>query len=107
LQTAYTKDLKHLYTHLKHSAKKRGILFELTMPDLNDLTFPITCPILGMPLFFNCGTPKDNSYSVDRIDSTKGYVADNIVIVSYRANRLKSDATLEELREIYTFYSTC
>lgn len=68
------------------------------------MSFPITCPILGIPLKFNRGTTEDNSYSFDRIDSTKGYVIDNLIIVSWKANRLKNNATTEELEKISEFY---
>jgi hypothetical protein len=94
-----------MISHLRSSAKKRGIEFDLDVTDLNRLGFPISCPILGMPLKFNNGKPKDNSYSVDRIDSNIGYTPDNIVIISYKANRLKSDATLIELKRISNFYT--
>jgi len=100
-----SKNLVVLFRQLKNSAIKRGIEFDLDLSDLNEISFPITCPILGMPLHFNRGKVEDNSYSVDRMDSTKGYTVDNIIIVSYRANRLKSDATLEELKNITDFYS--
>ena len=99
------KDLKQLYNQLKAGAKKRNIPFSLTMVDLNDLTFPITCPVLGMPLEFNTERPGNNSFSVDRIDSSKGYEADNIVVVSVRANTLKSNATLDEMQRLVEFYS--
>ncbi len=105
MQTADSKDLKRLYSQLKQSAKKRNIAFDLSMADLFDLSFPLTCPIFNIPLVFNSGQVKDNSYSVDRIDSTKGYVADNIVVVSNRANRLKSDATVTELEKLFEYYS--
>jgi len=100
-----SKDLTVLFRQLKNSAIKRGIEFNLDLSDLNEISFPITCPILGMPLHFNRGKVEDNSYSVDRMDSTQGYTIDNIIIVSYRANRLKSDATLKELKNITEFYS--
>jgi len=99
------KDLSGLLSQLKSSASKRGIAFDLSVSDLNEISFPITCPVLGIPLRFNRGKVKDDSYSVDRMDSSKGYTVDNIVIVSYRANKLKSDATLEELKSITAFYS--
>jgi hypothetical protein len=99
------KDLKYLYNQLKNSAKKRNIEFSLTMVDLYELSFPISCPILKIPLFFNRGTVKDDSYSIDRIDSSKGYSFDNIVVISYKANRLKSNATTEELEKISKFYN--
>lgn len=43
---------------------------------------------------------KPNSPSIDRLDPTRGYVPDNVWIVSNRANTLKGDATLEELEEL-------
>ena len=99
------KDLKTLFNQLKASAKKRNISFQLTPNDLNVLTFPITCPVLGIALRFNRGAPKDDSYSIDRIDSTLGYEPDNIVVVSNRVNILKRDASLDELKKIVEFYS--
>ena len=34
----------------------------------------------------------------------KGYTKNNIVIVSNRANRIKSDATVDEIRKVADFY---
>ena len=90
-------DIRIIYNRLKQSAKSRNIPFDLTITQLNDLTFPISCPILGMPLKFNRERMQDDSYSIDRIDSTQGYTIDNIRVISWRANRLKNDATNEEL----------
>jgi hypothetical protein len=61
------------------------------------------CPILGIPLEWSrCrGNGKlsvAGSPSLDRIDPTKGYVKGNVWIISHRANRIKSDATHEELK---------
>jgi hypothetical protein len=39
----------------------------------------------------------DNSYSIDRVDNTRGYTMDNICIMSLKANKMKSNGTLEEL----------
>lgn len=98
------KEIKDIYNHLKNSAKKRGIDFNLTISDLYNITFPISCPVLGIPVGFNRGKSEDNSYSFDRIDSNVGYTIDNLIIVSNRANKLKNDATLDELRRIVQFY---
>jgi hypothetical protein len=99
------KYIDDIYNQLKHSAKKRGIEFTITKYELIDFGVPITCPVLGIPIKFNRGKAEDNSISVDRIDSTKGYSKDNIVIVSNRVNRIKNNATLEELKLIVKFYS--
>jgi hypothetical protein len=45
----------------------------------------------------NGTTNLDNSYSLDRIDSNKGYVKGNVWVISRRANVIKNNATLEEL----------
>jgi len=101
----YLPDIKTIYNRLKSSAKKRNIPFNLTVAQLYELSFPITCPILNIPLRFNRGKLEDNSYSIDRINNDVGYEIDNIVVISYKANRLKSNATLNEIQQISEFYS--
>lgn len=100
------KEIRQLYNHLKSSAKKRNIPFTLTLTELNNLSFPITCPILNIPLKWNIGQAQDNSYSIDRIDSSKGYEIDNIIVISNRANILKRDATKEELKLLSEYYNS-
>lgn len=99
------KEFKLLWTQLKASATKRGINFELTPTDIDEIGIPITCPVLGIPLYFHRSKVEDDSISFDRIDSSKGYVLGNVIVISYRANRLKSDASINELRRIADFYS--
>lgn len=102
----YKKDIKTLWNQLKHSAEKRNIDFDLSIIDLYNLTFPVSCPIFGMQLVFNKGKVQDNSYSIDRIDSNKGYTIDNIIVISQKANRIKTNATLEELKQIVDYYDS-
>jgi hypothetical protein len=40
------------------------------------------------------------NYSLDRIDSSKGYIKGNVWVISLRANRIKNDSTPQELRLI-------
>jgi hypothetical protein len=98
------KDFKHIWNHLKASAKKRDIPFTLLPSDIDEIGIPITCPILGIPLYFHRNMVEDDSISFDRIDSTKGYSVDNLIVISYRANKLKSNASLDEMRKILNFY---
>ncbi len=73
---------------------------------LDELELPDICPVLGIPLDYN-GTGvsgswsrRDNSPSIDQIEAGKGYTADNIAVISWRANRIKNDGTLEEHKKI-------
>lgn len=100
------KDFKVLWSNLKASAKKRNIEFNLSPSDLDEIGIPLTCPILGIPLKFHKGKQQDDSISFDRIDSEKGYSIDNIVVVSYRVNKLKSDASYTEMEKIFNFYQS-
>lgn len=46
------------------------------------------------------GDSRDSAPSIDRIIGEFGYVKGNVSVISHRANKLKSDATLEEMRLI-------
>ena len=43
---------------------------------------------------------REDSPSLDRLDSSLGYTPENVWWISYRANRLKNDSTLEELEKL-------
>jgi hypothetical protein len=87
----------------KYRAKKRGLEFNLTY---DDIVVPEFCPVLGIKLSVNIGEKKikDTSPTIDRIDSTQGYVRGNVVVVSWRVNRIKNNSTIEELRKIADYY---
>ena len=69
----------------------------------NDLEWPLVCPVLGLELDYFCSMRTENSVSFDRIDSNKGYIKGNVVIMSWRANRIKNDGTAEEHKKIADF----
>ena len=75
--------------------------------EFNDLTFPTHCPILGIELNYFSPERQENSVSFDRIDATKGYIKGNVVVVSWRANRIKNDGTAEEHQKIADFLKQC
>ena len=53
------------------------------------------CPILGVEFQVNqgkCG-PQRQSPSLDRINPKRGYVVDNIAVISYKANCMKQNET--------------
>lgn len=84
------------YHNAKGRAKKLGISFDLTKEWL--ITNASThCPLLGIELIYNAETSVPNCASIDRVDSLRGYTLDNCKIISFKANRIKSNATLEEI----------
>ncbi len=85
----------------KKRAADRGIEFNL---EKSDIFIPELCPVLGIPLTAGIGGgPVNSSPSIDRIDNRLGYVKGNIRVISWRANRLKSDASLDELEKIVSY----
>lgn len=92
---------KQLLVQARFRAKKNGIPFDITR---SDIVIPVICPLLGIPIFKLRSTGKPvgcpNSPSLDRIDPTKGYVKGNIWVVSYRANRIKNNATVGEFEKV-------
>ena len=83
----------------KQRAKIKGLEFSITS---DDLELPEICPLLSIPLKPSWGKADDCSYSIDRLDSTKGYIPGNVWIISRRANVIKNNATLEELDLLVT-----
>lgn len=80
----------------------KKVEFNLT---IDDIDIPDYCPVLGIKLDtenFGRGN-QDYKPSIDRIDAKKGYIKGNICIISGRANRIKSDATIAELEAILKY----
>lgn len=103
LKDAREKWIKTLLSKVAASSKYRGLSFNLIQ---EDIMLPEKCPVLGTPLCrFVATEPEDISLyrfvpTLDRIDNSKGYEPDNIEVMSWRANKLKNDATLEELVQL-------
>lgn len=87
-----------MWTNAKNRANRDGIPFDIAV---TDIVIPSTCPLLGMKLVVNKGRgPADSSPTLDKVIPELGYVLGNICVMSWRANRLKSDATVEESEKI-------
>ena len=86
---------KDILRRAKHQAIKRNLDFDLT---LEDIVIPDLCPYLKIPLTTIAGQGRCwSNISLDRIDSSKGYVKGNVQIMSDLANRMKSSATKEQM----------
>ena len=84
---------RRIWKAARDNARQGGLEFNL---DKTDIVIPPLCPVFGKPFIY-----KDRKWSasIDRIDSSKGYIKGNIQIISYLANRMKSEATREELQQ--------
>lgn len=83
----------------KMRSKRSGVPCTIDVLDIMGLVVD-TCPLLGLPLIYATGKIHDNSPTLDRKIGERGYTKDNIAVISHRANRLKSDSTIEELQTL-------
>jgi hypothetical protein len=78
-----------------------------------DIIIPEVCPYLKIPMQSSAkrGDPRKATMSLDRIDSTKGYVPGNVEVISWLANTMKSNASKEDLvsfaKEVLKRYDKC
>jgi hypothetical protein len=71
----------------------------------DDIDIPDLCPATGISLYKKQGRGGgSHSPSLEIIDRERGWVPGNVVVISYLAKRLKSDATVGELLQIADFY---
>jgi hypothetical protein len=92
-------EVSAMWSRAKYRAKQKGIDFTI---EQEDIIIPDRCPLLGIELVCHRGkgSQQGNSPSLDRIDSTKGYIKGNVWVISNRANTLKNDASLQELQTL-------
>lgn len=89
--------LRYILGAAKARARIRDVPFDLTIDTLP--TIPDRCPALGITMVLG-GPVRESTPTLDRIEPSKGYVPGNVQWLSHRANRIKSDATVEELEAI-------
>ncbi len=87
-----------LFLQARVRSKKYNLPFNL---EESDIVIPQYCPLLGIELkakeYGAKGSFTSSSPSLDKIVPELGYVKDNIMVISMKANSMKSNATLEEL----------
>jgi hypothetical protein len=100
---AATHPRRIMVKHARQRARAASVPFDIHE---GDFEIPSVCPVLGIALCHGRGRrgPTDSSPTLDRIVPALGYVRGNVIVVSWRANRLKSDATIDELARILDFY---
>ena len=105
---AYKKDpIPQMLSNSKIRAKAKKLPHNITSDDIREV-WPKDniCPVLKKPfeMGFKSGKTKSMAPSLVKIIPSKGYTKGNIVVISDIVNRLKSDASLEDLKKIINFY---
>jgi hypothetical protein len=108
-----SQHIQDLLDGIRKSAKQRNLPFKLKVSDIKPLITK-RCPVLNIKYVLNkkdltWGSKEgqndwSNSLSIDRIDNSKGYVPDNIIVVSMLANAIKNQATPEDILKVGKFY---
>lgn len=90
----------------KVKARKKNLPFDLTVEYIASI-WPTDnqCPVFGT-LFETAakGTSRDTSPSLDRKIPSLGYIQGNVHVISMKANRIKNDASLEDLQRILAYF---
>lgn len=93
-----------LWIGAKHRAKKKGVPFGLEQEDIKELVIDLlVCPVLGIELNWCANKLEDDSPTLDRIVPELGYVKGNIAVISNKANRIKTNASADEIGKVYSW----
>lgn len=96
-----TNYFKYFIQNKKKSVIKAGIPWDLDEAYLEEL-FTGICPVFGCAIHLG-GSKEDCKAELDRLLPSKGYVKGNVIWISSRANRLKSDVSIDELKKILKY----
>ena len=88
----------------RQRAKNKGLTFDIDIDYIVGLFEDQegVCPLTGYEMVYRAdkGTPEVfYSFSIDRIDSSKGYTKDNIQLICWGANQIKGTMTMDTLFE--------
>ena len=102
--------LKALFHKAAMRAKARGMAYDFRVLDRLEKCPPTHCGCCNHKLDYSCGRGTgrnaDRSPSFDRRNNRAGYTLANTFVVCYRCNRIKSDATWQELKLILRYART-
>ncbi len=96
--------LSSVFLSSKGNAKRRGLEHSITRKYIEEIYASQNglCYYTGGTMFTDMrGLSSNNDgVSIDRIDSSKGYIEGNIVLCRWIVNRMKNDLTHEEFLEL-------
>jgi hypothetical protein len=90
----------HMRAGAKQRAKRDGLPFSITSKDILELIGDGHCPVFGICYDVSSNKSTDASATLDKIIPSLGYVKGNCAVISRRANYIKSNATVSEIRRV-------
>lgn len=99
-----SEHLKKYLKNAKERAIRKGLDFDLTHEYLESIATN-RCPIFGIEFEWGTsnmgkGKTKPNCPTLDRIVPERGYVKGNVAFISYKANRIKDNGTMQDHYDI-------
>jgi hypothetical protein len=82
-------------------ARKLGLEFD-GLHTVKTSPLPLQCACCASALDYSRKN-RERSPSLDRVDNSRGYVTDNVKVICYRCNRLKFNASVEELKTVIAY----
>ena len=92
--------LKKYLNNARNRAKRDSVPFDITYEYLESIATD-ECPVYGIVFEWGSsnlgkGKTKENCPTLDRILPDKGYVKGNVAFISYKANRIKDNGTMQD-----------
>lgn len=87
----------------QQAANQKNIPFTILF---NEIEQPEYCPVLGIKLNYGwsgLNRRDDAKATIDKVIPEVGYVPGNVFVISWRANKLKGNMTLDELQKIMNY----
>jgi len=98
-----------MFTAVRSRARKRGLPFDLTTEWLeSELTLALEsgCPLLGIEISMDAAPRSPGSPSIDKFRAELGYVQGNCWILSFAANDMKHDMTIDFMQRVLAMADT-
>jgi hypothetical protein len=85
------------YMQIMSSAFSRNLEFDISFSDFKKIYNKKRCAYTDIPLIHGI----DGNYSIDRIDSSKGYIKGNLIACDVKFNQKKSNISINEIKKMY------
>jgi hypothetical protein len=95
---------KNKCSRVKARSIQINVPFDLS-PEYLEEIWTGYCPVLNIPIELDVGVNKEYSAELDRFIPSLGYIKGNVAFLSRRINRIKDNATIEELEKLVKWMS--